>query len=145
MIVLYTNCRKGRLKRPIKDISPSPKSVILVGTSPPLLSSEVQQINSSTSSMLASSFPGSKATLLSVTLLQTKAAAFIPANPPQFRWIRPMSALTSSLVPSCSRDKQDALDEQVPSSTLWSSTLELEKQGCNDVIRTSFNYLPNVD
>lgn len=113
-MVINTSQKRKRVKGPMRDVSPSARSVTLLETSPPSSSLEVKQINSSASSVLATSSSGNKANPTSPTLPQAKAAAFILANPLQSQRIRPMPALTSSLAFSHSLDKQNALDERVP-------------------------------
>ena len=113
---LGTSQKTKRVERLMRDVSPSARSVTLVETSPPSSFLEVKQINSSAFSVLAASSSGNKANPASPTPPQAKAAAFIPANPLQSWWIRPVPAPTSSLAPSYGPDKQDAPDEQVPSS-----------------------------
>lgn len=145
-MVLGTSRKTKRVERPMRDVSPSARSVTPVETSPPSLSSEVKQINSSASSVSAASSSGNKANPASPTTPQAKAAAFIPANPLQSRQIRPVPAPTSSLAPSHGPEKQDAPDERVPSSPPWPSTSQLENpQGWGYAVRINSNYLPNVD
>lgn len=128
-MVLYIHSKRGQLKKTIKDISLSKKSITCIKNSPFLLSSEIQQINFFASFALPPFFPRSKANDTSVTPPQIKAAAFIAAILSQLLQMKYVLALTFSLAISSSSKKQDALDKQVPSSQLLPSTLEFKKQG----------------
>lgn len=71
----------------------------------------MQQINSFAFFMLATFFLGNKANPILLTLPQAKAAMFTLANFLQSWQIRPVPALTFSLAPFHSPDKQNAPDK----------------------------------
>ena len=104
-MVLDTSRKTKCIEGLMRDVSPSARSVTPVGTS--LLSSslKVKQINSSASSVLATSSSGNKANPVLLIPPQAKTAAFISGNPLQSRWIRPVPAPISRLAPFYSPNK----------------------------------------